>query len=61
MLGDAGFGRVVAFEPWTTNRWYSVPPAAEAKPTALIDKVRYGLRHRYGRARSGRMVFHAYV
>jgi tRNA (mo5U34)-methyltransferase len=61
MLADAGFGRVVAFEPWATNRWYSVPPAAEVSPTTLVDKARYRLRHRFGSPRSGRMVFHAYV
>jgi tRNA (mo5U34)-methyltransferase len=61
MLVDAGFGRVVAFEPWATNPWYSVPSPAELNPTTLGDKVRYRLRHRFGAPRSGRMVFHAYV
>jgi tRNA (mo5U34)-methyltransferase len=61
MLTDAGFGRVVAFEPWATNPWHSVPPAADINPTTIIAKLRSRLRHRFGSPRSGRMVFHAYV
>jgi tRNA (mo5U34)-methyltransferase len=61
MLADAGFGRVVAFDPWATNPWYSVPAADEINPTTPAAKVRRRLRHRFGRPRSGRMVFHAYV
>jgi tRNA (mo5U34)-methyltransferase len=61
MLADAGFGRVVALEPWETNPWYSVPPAGEINPTTLAAKARHRLRQRFGRPRSGRMVFHAYV
>ena len=61
LLVDAGFGRVVAFEPWATNPWYSVPPEAETNPTTLVAKLRCRLRHRFGSPRSGRMVFHAYV
>jgi tRNA (mo5U34)-methyltransferase len=61
MLADAGFARVVAFEPWSTNRWYSVPPPAEANPSTVLQKLHSRLRHRFGRPRSGRMVFHAYI
>jgi hypothetical protein len=61
LLVDAGFGRVVAFDPWATNPWYSVPPAAEINPSTFVAKLRYRLRHRFGSPRSGRMVFHAYV
>jgi tRNA (mo5U34)-methyltransferase len=61
LLADAGFGRVVAFDPWATNAWYSVPRADEINPTTFVAKLRYRLRHRFGSPRSGRMVFHAYV
>ena len=59
--GGRGFGQVVAFDPWATNPWYSVPPAAEINPSTFVAKLRYRLRHRFGSPRSGRMVFHAYV
>ena len=36
LLVDAGFGRVVAFDPWATNPWYSVPPAAEINPSTFV-------------------------
>ena len=58
---DAGFGQVVAFEPWGTIPWYAVLPAAEVNPTTVVAKLRYKLRQRFGSPRSGRMVFHAYV
>jgi hypothetical protein len=61
LLADAGFGRVVAFDPWATNPWYSVPRADEINPTTFVAKLRYRLRDRFGSPRSGRMVFHAYV
>ena len=60
MLLDAGFARVTRFDPWTTNTWYSIAPPSE-RPTGLVDKVRRRVERRFGRPRSGRMVFHAHV
>lgn len=61
MLTDAGFDRVVAFEPWSTNKWYSVVPPTDFPPTTLLGRARYSWRQRFAPNRSGRMVFHAYV
>ncbi len=59
-LMEAGFGRVVEFEPWHTNANWALDPAPSRRRTdALLDRV----RKRRGKptARSGRMVFHAFV
>lgn len=58
LLADAGFDRVVAFEPWTASKEYADRAHGEALPSRLSDRLRRKLRKR---ARSGRMVFHAYV
>jgi tRNA (mo5U34)-methyltransferase len=55
LLTDAGFSRVVAFEPWSTNKDWSVLDQVP-QPGRLTR-----LRRRLRRARSGRMVFHAYA
>ena len=60
MLLDAGFSKVTRFEPWSTNTWYSIDPPNGA-PAGVVDKVRRRVQARFGRARSGRMVFHAFV
>ena len=60
MLLDAGFARVTRFDPWSTNTWYSIAPPSD-EPTGVVDKVRRRVQQRFGRARSGRMVFHAHV
>lgn len=58
MLRDAGFSRVVAFEPWHTNATWGAEHAYPGQShRGLIDRLRRTPR----RARSGRMVFHAYV
>lgn len=59
MLRDAGFSRVTRFEPWSTNTWYSIAPPTT--PASAVDKVRRRWQQRFGRPRSGRMVFHAFV
>jgi tRNA (mo5U34)-methyltransferase len=64
MLTDAGFVHVEAFEPWCSNSWYSIQPtdpATETGPTKRIGEQWRRLRRRLTPARSGRMVFHAYV
>lgn len=58
MLADAGFDRVVAFAPWTTSKEWAVRSQGDSVPGRLSDKARRKLRRH---ARSGRMVFHAYV
>lgn len=60
MLLDAGFSKVTRFDPWSTNTWYSIDPPNGAA-TGVVDKVRRRLDRRFGKARSGRMVFHAFV
>ena len=60
MLLDAGFARVTRFDAWTTNTWYSIAPPSD-EPTGVVDKVRRRVQQRFGRPRSGRMVFHAHV
>jgi tRNA (mo5U34)-methyltransferase len=59
-LEQAGFNRVVEFEPWSTNpRWGIEPPAPRG-----IGRLAAGAARRVRRTpprRSGRMVFHAYV
>jgi tRNA (mo5U34)-methyltransferase len=60
MLLDAGFARVTRFDPWTLNKWYSIH-SPTSLPTTVVDKVRWRLQQRFGRDRSGRMVFHAFV
>jgi tRNA (mo5U34)-methyltransferase len=64
MLADAGFARVVAFAPWTTNTWYSIQPADPATEigfTKRIGRLQRRPPRRTDPPRSGRMVFHAYV
>jgi tRNA (mo5U34)-methyltransferase len=73
MLLDVGFTRVEAFDPWTTNRWYSANLVAP--PTGLVGRARrvasagfdWLSHHVSDRStpppfpRSGRMTFRAYV
>lgn len=61
MIRDAGFARVVAFEPWSVSSRHAVDAAGEVGPTNMVSKLRRSLRARLLRPRSGRMVFHAYV
>jgi tRNA (mo5U34)-methyltransferase len=57
-LAEAGFARVVAFDPWATNEEWGMRAPAESRPQAWARRLGRRLRPR---ARSGRMVFHAYV
>ena len=59
-LMEAGFSRVVEFEPWHTNPQWGVEPPPQRRPERLAAAVARRLR-RTPRARSGRMVFHAFV
>ena len=56
LLSDAGFGRVVSFDPWQTSPDWAVHAGSKRRRTALNR-----LRRRLRRPRSGRMVFHAYA
>jgi tRNA (mo5U34)-methyltransferase len=56
LLRDAGFGRVVSFEPWQTSPEWAIRSRSEHRVTPLTR-----LRRRLRRPRSGRMVFHAYA
>ncbi len=54
MLRDAGFSRVVAWEPWTVSKEWGINAGTRGSiPTRIARRFR--------RPRSGRMVFHAYV
>lgn len=52
MLADAGFARVTAFAPWTTNSWYGIQPPL---PTPSRPW------RRSPPPRSGRLVVHAHT
>jgi tRNA (mo5U34)-methyltransferase len=53
MLHDVGFSRVVAFDPWTVSKEWGIATRSRASlPARALRRLR--------RARSGRMVFHAY-
>lgn len=54
MLRDVGFSRVVSFEPWTVSKDWGIRTGERGSVTARA-------RRRLRRARSGRMVFHAYT
>jgi tRNA (mo5U34)-methyltransferase len=54
MLEDAGFGRIVAFPPWTVNPQWSVESGYHPWP-----RWRWALTRLRRQARSGRTVFHA--
>ena len=54
MLQDVGFSRIVAFEPWTTSKDWGIYAGVRG---SLASRA----RRRLHRARSGRMVFHAYT
>ncbi len=54
MLRDVGFSKVVAFAPWTSSKDWGIQTGADH---SLAARVKRRLRP----ARSGRMVFHAYV
>jgi tRNA (mo5U34)-methyltransferase len=67
-LMEAGFSRVVEFEPWHTNPvWAVAGPPPPPVPLHGIPRIVRGVKHRLPKrrrkriARSGRMVFHAYV
>ena len=61
MLLDAGFGRVTRFERVDHQHLVLDRPAERRAATGVVDKVRRRVEQRFGRARSGRMVFHAHV
>jgi tRNA (mo5U34)-methyltransferase len=54
MLLDAGFSRVVAFDPWTSSKDWGI----ETRPRLTLAERAV---RRVRRPRSGRMVFHAYA
>ncbi len=54
MLLDVGFSRVVAFDPWTVSKDWGIRSGAGGSLRARAQR-------RLRRARSGRMVFHAYT
>jgi tRNA (mo5U34)-methyltransferase len=54
MLRDVGFSRVVSFAPWTVSKEWGIYAGDRGSIAARVAR-------RLRRARSGRMVFHAYV
>ncbi len=57
-LAEAGFARVVAFDPWVKNEEWGIGRPPESRLQAWARRV---ARRWRPRPRSGRMVFHAYV
>ena len=56
LLRDAGFDRVISYDPWQTSPEWAIDSASDQHP-GLITRIRRRLRG----PRSGRMVFHAYA